>query len=124
MITRDTSPFKKSLLAELERLESELSSVGRRSVSNPSDWETVPVDMDVIGADKNEVADKFEEMIDNNAIMNELEVQYNEVKAALQRIEEGTYGICEKGGEPIAEKRLEAFPSARTCVEHKDDENI
>jgi len=36
----------------------------------------------------------------------------------LKKIEDGTYGICEVGGEEIPEDRLDANPSARTCIEH------
>ena len=40
------------------------------------------------------------------------------VDEALEKIEKGTYGICETGGEKIEEDRLEANPSARTCKAH------
>jgi RNA polymerase-binding transcription factor DksA len=40
-----------------------------------------------------------------------------EVHAALRKIDEGTYGICEVCGKPIAPARLEAIPSATRCVE-------
>ncbi|WP_408899386.1 TraR/DksA family transcriptional regulator [Nocardioides sp. R1-1] len=39
-----------------------------------------------------------------------------EVDAALARLDAGTYGVCERCGEPIASARLEARPSARRCV--------
>jgi len=39
-----------------------------------------------------------------------------EVEAAIQRLESGTYGICERCGQPIADARLEARPAARTCI--------
>lgn len=39
-----------------------------------------------------------------------------EVEAAIQRLESGSYGICESCGQPIAEARLEARPAARTCI--------
>jgi DnaK suppressor protein len=39
-----------------------------------------------------------------------------DVVSALQRIEDGSYGSCERCGEPIAEKRLEALPFARHCI--------
>jgi DnaK suppressor protein len=39
-----------------------------------------------------------------------------EIDYALNRIEEGTYGICEIGGEPIPRQRLEAIPWAKFCV--------
>lgn len=40
-----------------------------------------------------------------------------EVTLALQKIEDGTYGVCERCGEPIAEKRLDALPFARYCID-------
>jgi len=39
-----------------------------------------------------------------------------EVDAAIQRLDGGTYGICERCGQPIARARLEARPAARTCI--------
>ena len=40
-----------------------------------------------------------------------------EVASALQKINEGGFGDCERCGEPISEKRLEALPFARYCIE-------
>ena len=40
-----------------------------------------------------------------------------EIDEALQRIEEGTYGVCEMSGKPIPMPRLEAIPFARFTVE-------
>ena len=40
-----------------------------------------------------------------------------DVTMALQKIEEGSFGSCERCGEPIAEKRLEVLPFARYCIE-------
>lgn len=40
------------------------------------------------------------------------------VEAALRRVDDGTYGVCEVCGEPIAEGRLEALPAATRCVRH------
>lgn len=41
-----------------------------------------------------------------------------EIDDTLQRIQEGTFGICEGTGEPISKARLEAKPWARYCVEY------
>lgn len=38
------------------------------------------------------------------------------VDAAIERIEEGTYGLCTSCGKPIPEERLEVLPWAATCV--------
>jgi DnaK suppressor protein len=40
-----------------------------------------------------------------------------EIDAAVQRLAEGTYGICEGCGERIARERLRAVPAARFCVD-------
>jgi DnaK suppressor protein len=40
-----------------------------------------------------------------------------DVMSALQRIENGSFGACERCGEAISEKRLEALPFARYCID-------
>ena len=44
--------------------------------------------------------------------------QLAQVEAAMARLEAGNYGRCEVCGEPIPAGRLEARPTARTCVAH------
>lgn len=40
-----------------------------------------------------------------------------EVDAALARMDDGTYGLCEVCGKPIAPERLQAIPWARLCID-------
>jgi DnaK suppressor protein len=40
-----------------------------------------------------------------------------DVMAALQKIDDGSFGSCERCGETIGDKRLEALPFARHCIE-------
>ena len=40
-----------------------------------------------------------------------------EIEAALQRIENGTYGVCRKCGREISAERLEAYPWASLCID-------
>lgn len=42
------------------------------------------------------------------------------VRAALARIEAGTYGLCAVDGEPIEEERLRAVPWAALCLAHQE----
>ena len=42
-----------------------------------------------------------------------------EIDRALSKIEQGTYGVCEKCGEPIPRERLKALPHASLCVRCK-----
>ncbi len=41
------------------------------------------------------------------------------IDEALARIDEGTFGICQRCGKPIAEERLEALPWATLCIDCK-----
>ncbi len=47
----------------------------------------------------------------------ELEAMLHDVDRALQKIEDGTYGICDRCGKLISEARLEARPWAVLCIE-------
>ena len=50
------------------------------------------------------------------AIHDQILQQLAAVDAALVRVADGTYGVCEVCGHPIAAERLEAIPWAATCV--------
>lgn len=119
--TIDTEYFKKKLEKELKTLETELKSVGHVNPDNPKDWEPDSKEVDINASDLADIADNIENYESNTAILKPLEKQYNEVKLALAKIKKGTYGICEVDGEPIETERLEANPSARTCLSHKDE---
>lgn len=45
-----------------------------------------------------------------------------DIDAALERIQAGTYGRCERCGNPIGEERLEARPYATLCIACKRQE--
>ena len=44
-----------------------------------------------------------------------------QVRAALRRIDDGTYGKCVVDGEPIDEKRLESVPWTPHCLKHQSE---
>ena len=44
------------------------------------------------------------------------EAALSEIDAALQRLKEGSYGICERCAEPIRWERLEVLPMSRLCT--------
>lgn len=113
----NTAHFHDLLETEKGTLEAELSTVGRQNPSNPADWEAVPSETGQ-EADPNDQASVIDSYGENNAILTDLEIRFNEVKAALARIEDGTYGICIVGGEAIEEDRLNADPAAKTCKAH------
>jgi RNA polymerase-binding protein DksA len=51
------------------------------------------------------------------SLLEQLEAELEELDRALQKIDEGTYGICESCGQEIAAERLEVLPGTRFCVE-------
>lgn len=118
MSTKATQQFKEKLELEKKGLEQQLSRIGKRDSSSPGGWDATSGGIEVDSADENEVADKFEELEENTGIASQLENQLKEVKAALERIETGTYGKCEICGKPIENERLEANPSARISLKH------
>jgi DnaK suppressor protein len=47
--------------------------------------------------------------------------QLKEIQAALDRIKNGEYGVCEECGENIPEPRLRNYPAVRLCVRCQED---
>ena len=70
------------------------------------------------GNQDDENASEFAEYETNIAEDYDLEEKLELVEQALQKISDGSYGLCEIGGEEISASRLEAVPEAATCVEH------
>lgn len=118
MNKRDLEHFKAKLLEEKKDLETELGEVAQKNPSLAQGWEATSGNMDVDPADENEVADKFEEYEGNKGVMEKLEKQLTEVNSALERIDAGTYGVCEICKKPIETDRLEANPSSRISIKH------
>jgi RNA polymerase-binding protein DksA len=107
--------LKNELLKEKARLEEELGVIGKPT-GNVGDYETK---FDDIGRGKEDNASEVEEYADNVGVEDNLESQLKEVRDALFRMENGTYGICENCGEVIDIERLRAYPAAMTCIKCK-----
>ncbi len=120
----DINKYERDLKEELKLLTAELKSVGQINPNNPNDWvakgnEETNADDD--HSDLNDNADDQEEFGERNAIVSDLEIRFNNVKKALQKIEDGVYGKCKICGELIEEARLNANPAATTCITHMND---
>ena len=50
------------------------------------------------------------------ALVRQVRHHVAEVDAALDRVADGTYGVCEVCGGDIGAARLDALPAARTCI--------
>ena len=57
------------------------------------------------------------EMEKNVSLLEQVDDELQEIEAAAQRLERGTYGTCQACGRPIGDDRLEAMPATRFCVE-------
>lgn len=66
-------------------------------------------------ADSGQVA---AEQGEHRTLAGALSDQLVEVERALAKMDGGSYGTCEVGGEPIPVARLEAVPTARSCIDH------
>lgn len=104
--------LKNKLLEEKGRLEKELSSFARPT-GVPGSYETKFED---IGTDPDENASEVEAYADNLALENNLEKQLREINEALDRMDKGTYGICDNCRQEIGLDRLRAYPAAIKCL--------
>jgi DnaK suppressor protein len=107
--------LKNELLKEKTRLEEELGVIGKPT-DKEGDYETK---FDDIGRGKEDNASEVEEYADNVAVEDNLESQLKEVRDALLRMENGTYGICENCKQEVDIERLRAYPAARGCIKCK-----
>lgn len=119
----ETHTYKARLETMLEEITKELSAIGIHNPENPSDWIAVPEELDTEEPDQNLAADAVEAWDERSGLVAVFEGRYNGIKAALARIEAGTFGVCEVCRAPIEERRLAVSPIARTCMAHLEDEN-
>src|SRR5262245_102621 len=73
----------------------------------PSSSSVLPTTLIAHGAVQRELAVRTLEAMSANE---------RDIRAALRRFQEGTYGICEECQETISPKRLAALPSAALCI--------
>ncbi len=71
---------------------------------------------DSAGDDQADTGTKTFEREQEITLANNILERITQVERALERLDEGSYGWCEKCGNPIPVERLAAFPSATLCV--------
>lgn len=107
--------LKKALLEKRENINEQLSSFAKKSKNIKDNYET---EFPHIGDSEDENADEVSIYEDSLSVEHELEDDLLSVNKALQKMEEGTYGICHNCGElkTIEIERLRAYPEAETCL--------
>ncbi|MCL6521997.1 MAG: TraR/DksA C4-type zinc finger protein [Firmicutes bacterium] len=95
-----------SLRHRLEAVESGLGRSQGEALGELSTYDNHPAD----------IGDETFQRSQDVAYRNRWERRLEELEAALRRMDEGTYGYCERCGRPIEIGRLEAAPEARLCA--------
>jgi DnaK suppressor protein len=121
------SPFTKSELADLrKRLEEERAQLERQateieeaSFGTPQSELTGEVSFDEEYADAGTATFERERDL---SLTNNIRDLTEKVDRALERIDQGTYGLCERCGKPIEKARIKALPHAALCIKDKQAE--
>lgn len=108
----DVERFQALLLIKRAEILGDISSMTAETLRKErSDLSNVPFHMADVGSDNYELENTL-------GLMDEEVRLIAQIDAALERIEQGNYGICLGSGKPIPKARLEAIPWARYCVEY------
>lgn len=117
-LTLNTDSARQDLLARLTRVDHELGELEKvRQSAREGKDETAGY-----GNGVGEAATETSAAERDRALIENLEHVRGQVEAALQRLEDGTYGTCVTCGQPIPIERLEALPFAAQCVSCKSKE--
>ena len=110
---RDSKPYKQGLLAIRARLRGDVSAMAdsalRKNADTNGDLSSMPIHMADVGSDAFEQENTL-------SLMQAEEGTLELVEEALERIEEGAYGICTECGSRIPKARLNAIPYAPLCI--------
>ncbi|SEQ86762.1 TraR/DksA C4-type zinc finger protein [Piscibacillus halophilus] len=106
--------LKQQLLEDKKRVKEELDSFDTdRSFIEESVGELNSVDQQHPADTGTELYEREKDM----AFHRRAEEELSEIEHALEKMENGTYGICERTGRPIPEERLKAMPTARYVID-------
>ncbi|MDL1895895.1 hypothetical protein FBQ82_06450 [Anaerolineae bacterium CFX7] len=94
-----------NLLAEMQRVKGEIAKYARRAQERS-----------LSGNDVGDDGSEIEQVSKNLALKKHLEGLLAQIEAAVHRIEQGVYGLCERCGQTIHPERLQALPYATTCL--------
>ncbi|HEY7397418.1 MAG TPA: TraR/DksA C4-type zinc finger protein [Gaiellaceae bacterium] len=117
MTSIDTEQFERRLLEERERL---LKSARYLHQENPGSMEDELGEISGGGAGDNHLADMATVTYDrelDQGLEEGVQQTLEQIDAALARIQDGTFGLCETCGKPIAPERLQAIPWTTRCID-------
>ncbi|OLE26814.1 MAG: conjugal transfer protein TraR [Actinobacteria bacterium 13_1_20CM_3_71_11] len=109
--TAETEKIRMALAARRDELKEEYDATISEITELQRDRLT-----DSAGDDQADTGTKTFEREQEISLANSILERVNQVERALERLDEGGYGWCERCGNPIPVERLAAFPSATLCV--------
>lgn len=99
---KDTTKYRRALLARLGELDSRLHQIeAELDEPNSKDWEELAVERE---------GDEVLEQLGQSG-----QEEIARIRAALQRLREGTYGDCARCGDEISIERLDVLPDTPLC---------
>jgi DnaK suppressor protein len=116
MTVTDTASFRRILLEERDRVLRAIENLHNETPGSLEEATGEETSFDNHLADTATVT--YDREMDYTLEENS-EAVLAAIDAALRRIEDGTYGTCQRCGKPIAPERLEALPYAELCIECK-----
>ncbi len=110
--------LKESLEKEKKALEAQLKTFANKDSRPKGDWDSrfPKFDGEFGGSTLETAADEVEEYTSRLPVEFSLETRLRDIDLALEKIEKGKYGRCEKCGKKIDQKRLDVHPAARFCM--------
>lgn len=118
--------LKTALLRERDLLVKELETIAAPDPNLKDDWDIKHEEWgenQITSKEELEAGESVNESdedMKNKALSDRLELRLKEVNDALERMNNGTYGICETCEKSIPLERLEANPAAKTDIEHSN----
>ena len=107
--------FKKRILAEKARLEADQARLGNRDSASLNQGIGELTDNDA--SHPGDSGAKLMDREKDEALQANIEGMLAQVRDALQKIDNGSYGVCDRCGKQIGEARLEALPYATFCID-------
>jgi DnaK suppressor protein len=111
---RDFSKYRKNLLAITQRLAADATAL-TDEVLTPSGGQTAGEVSNMPTHLGDRGTEEYLSELNSTLLENE-EYLVREARAAIERMDNGTYGRCESCGQEIAEERLMAMPYCRFCI--------
>jgi len=115
----ETDPIRKLLQEERKELERQLAELDESSFGSSQSESSGEMSFDEEYADAG--TNTFEREKDLS-LSNNIKDLMDKIDRALDRIEHGTYGLCERCDKPIEKARIKALPYATLCIEHAQAE--